>query len=81
MKILKNGELTAVQRNAELARDLLHQVKLLTPDAEEQAGALVTALTVLVEMMHGVSKSESVLMTMLAATLADWREAGAATVQ
>ena len=65
---------TEVRHNADIANDLIERAHLLTPDAAQQAMALITAATVVIERDVGRALATGVLAALIAPTLADWTD-------
>lgn len=60
------------ERNEDLTRDMLRHAHLVTSDPTEQALALLTAATVLIERDVGRAMAPVTLWALVEPTLADW---------
>ncbi|MFZ2997274.1 hypothetical protein [Sphingobium sp.] len=67
------GLLAQVERNKALAEDMLRQAHLVSPDAAEQIGAMMTAATVLIEREVGRLAAPGLLVALIGPTLAEWQ--------
>jgi len=65
--------LSQVERNKALAKDMLRQAHIMTPDRAEQIGALITAATVLIEREVGRQAAPGLLIALVGPTLAEWQ--------
>jgi hypothetical protein len=63
---------TLVERNTGLSRDMLRHAHLVTTDQAEQAVALLTAATVLIERIAGRDRAADTLISMIAPTIGEW---------
>lgn len=62
----------ALAANIDLTRQMIDQARLVTPDASQQAMAMLTAAVVLIEREVGRDHAPATLQAMLEPTLADW---------
>lgn len=60
------------ERNRALTVDMLKQAHLVTNDASEQAMALITAATVLIEREVGTAMAPAALMALVEPSLQMW---------
>ena len=61
-----------IARNVQLSTGMLALAQFVTPDLDEQAGALITAATVIIERKVGRGLAPAALHALLAPTIADW---------
>lgn len=61
-----------VNRNNDLSKEMLRLAHLTTPDADEQAVALITAATVIIERQVGRGLAGAALSALIYPTLAGW---------
>lgn len=70
-----------VLRNKEITRQVLDAMPGITPCAEAQVLALITAATCLIEKSVGPMRADPVLIGFLQPTIAEWELAARQTVQ